>query len=130
MNAIRHAGQTMEEWRFGVRTRRIAAACDGTTALCIFEQWVDPGAGAPTHSHAVEEVLTVIDGRAEIWLGREHMDCAAGSSVVIPAGAKHGFRNIGTTLLHMHAVLASPFFEANFDEGVGLVRRWNSEQDP
>ncbi len=126
MKAITHSDQPTEEWRPGVRTRRIVAACDGATALCIFEQWVDPGEGAPTHVHDVEEVLTVIAGRAEIWIDRERLECGAGASVVIPAGARHGFRNGGTTRLHIHAVLASPFFAAEFDEGVGQVRRWEN----
>ena len=41
---------------------------NGAAQLCIFEQWVAPGAGAPTHSHPVEEVLTVREGEAEMWI--------------------------------------------------------------
>jgi len=52
----------LEEWRPGVKTRMLASARTGATALCIFEQWVAPGAGAPTHSHPVEEVLIVREG--------------------------------------------------------------------
>ena len=44
----------------------LVSACNGADELCIFEQWVMPGAGAPTHSHPVEEVLTVLSGVAEM----------------------------------------------------------------
>ena len=38
--------------------------------LCIFDQFCDPGLAGPIHSHAVEEVLEVIEGTAKIWLAR------------------------------------------------------------
>ena len=63
-----HSDQPREEWRPGVETRMHVSALNGATQLCIFEQWVAPGAGAPTHSHTVEEVLTVIAGEADMWI--------------------------------------------------------------
>ena len=51
--------QQSEEWRAGVTTRMRASAANGAAQLCMFEQWCDPGNGAPTHLHAVEEVLCV-----------------------------------------------------------------------
>jgi mannose-6-phosphate isomerase-like protein (cupin superfamily) len=115
---------TLEQWRPGVTTRMLTSARNGATALCIFEQWVDPGAGAPTHSHPVEEVLTVRDGEAEMWIEDEIVAVTAGQSLLVPADRKHGFRNSGTATLHVHAVLATPVFEA-LPEGAGEVtRRW------
>ena len=40
--------QTKEEWRSGVMTRMKASAVNNATQLCMFEQWCDPGHGAPT----------------------------------------------------------------------------------
>src|SRR5438128_388251 len=57
-----------EQWRPGAETRMRVSAENGATQLCIFEQWIAPGAGAPTHRHPIEEVLTVIAGEAEMWL--------------------------------------------------------------
>src|SRR5260370_23205893 len=48
-----------EHWRPGVETRMLVSTSIGATQLCIFEQWIAPGTGAPTHFHPVEEVLTV-----------------------------------------------------------------------
>ena len=36
-----------EQWRLGVETRMLVSASNGATRLCIFEQWIAPGAGAP-----------------------------------------------------------------------------------
>ncbi|MBD9372983.1 cupin domain-containing protein [Rhizobium sp. ARZ01] len=124
MRAIIHSQQALEEWRAGVRTRRHLAACDGATTLCIFEQWIDPGAGAPTHFHPAEEVLTVVSGEAEFWLEQDRRALSSDASLIVPARVRHGFRNVGTTVLHVRAVLASPHFEAHFDGADGPVRRW------
>jgi mannose-6-phosphate isomerase-like protein (cupin superfamily) len=113
-----------DEWRSGVVTRMRVSAVTGTMQLCIFEQWCDPGCGAPTHLHAVEEVLTVLGGQADAWLGEESSPMTAGQSLVVPAGIKHGFRNTGTTTLHVQAILAAPIFEAAFDDAREVSRRW------
>jgi mannose-6-phosphate isomerase-like protein (cupin superfamily) len=115
-----------EQWRLGVETRMLVSACNGAAQLCIFEQWVAPGAGAPTHTHPVEEVLTVREGEAEMWMGEARIMVSAGQSLIVPAGRKHGFRNSGNVTLHLHAVLASPIFEATPEGATASVRRWEA----
>ena len=100
------------------------SALTGAAQLCIFEQWCEPGRGAPTHLHAVEEVLTVLAGQAEVWLGDERATLTAGQSMLVPAGRKHGFRNTGNTTLHVQATLAAPIFEASFEDRNEVSRRW------
>src|ERR1700750_2385549 len=100
-----------EQWRPGVETRMRVSAASGAAQLCVFEQWIAPGAGAPTHSHPVEEVLTVLAGEAEIWIADQRANVVAGQSALVPAGKLHGFRNSGTVELHIHAILAAPIFE-------------------
>jgi mannose-6-phosphate isomerase-like protein (cupin superfamily) len=114
----------IEEWRPGVKTRMLISAQNGATQLCMFEQWVAPGNGAPTHSHPVEEVLTVLSGEAEMWLDQAKMTVRAGQSLIVPARRPHGFRNPGMETLHLHAVLASPIFEALPQGATDMVRRW------
>ena len=95
-------------WRPGVETRLHVSAASGAQALCVMEQWCAPGAGAPTHTHFdVEEVITVLDGVAEVWIDGETSRIEAGSSVVLPPDSFHGFRNDGDTELHTLAVFAS-----------------------
>jgi quercetin dioxygenase-like cupin family protein len=114
----------IEAWRPGVQTRMLVSARNGATRLCMFEQWVAPGNGAPTHSHPVEEILTVQAGEAEMWLDQDRMILTAGQSLIVPAGRRHGFRNAGNVTLHIHAVLASPIFEALPEGASEMVRRW------
>jgi quercetin dioxygenase-like cupin family protein len=124
MHVLDHAHQQSEEWRPGVLTRMRVSAITGAVQLCQFEQWCDPGLGAPSHLHAVEEILSVLAGRAEVWVDVEHKELSAGQSAVIPAGRKHGFRNIGTGTLHVMATLAAPIFEAAYDDKREATRRY------
>jgi mannose-6-phosphate isomerase-like protein (cupin superfamily) len=115
-----------ENWRPGVETRMLVSARTGAAQLCIFEQWIAPGNGAPTHSHPVEEVLTVREGEAEMWMEDQRVIVSAGQSLMVPAGRMHGFRNSGSVTLHVHAVLASPVFEATPEGAAEPVRRWEA----
>jgi quercetin dioxygenase-like cupin family protein len=124
MQIIEPRDRALEPWRAGVESRMVVSRQTGAAQLCIFEQWVAPGHGAPTHSHPVEEVLTVRDGEAEMWLDSERRIVTAGQAMVVPAGRQHGFRNSGTTTLHIHAVLASPIFEQLPEGASEPIRRW------
>jgi mannose-6-phosphate isomerase-like protein (cupin superfamily) len=115
-----------EHWRAGVETHMVVSARNGAGQLCIFEQRVAPGAGAPTHHHPVEEVLTVREGVAEMWIDQARVTVSAGQSLLIPAGRLHGFRNCGSATLHIHAVLASPIFEATAEGAAEVTRRWTT----
>jgi mannose-6-phosphate isomerase-like protein (cupin superfamily) len=116
-----------EQWRPGVETRMLVSANNGAAQLCIFEQWIAPASGAPTHSHPVEEVLTVREGEAEMWIDEQRVILTAGQSLIVPAGRKHGFRNSGIVTLHIHAVLAAAVFEARMEGATEPVRRWETE---
>ena len=126
MKVIEPRDAQLEQWRPGVQTRMLVSAANGAAHLCIFEQWGAPGTGAPTHSHPVEEVLTVREGEAEMWLGDQRVMVTAGQSLIVPAGRNHGFRNSGNVTLHLHAVLASAVFEATPEGATEAVRRWES----
>lgn len=124
MKLIDHNSQPRQDWRPGVSTKMRISALTGASALSIFEQWCEPGLGAPVHWHPVEEVLTVLSGKAEFWIDGERVRAGAGHSALIPAKLRHGFRNCGDGTLHMLAVLAAPVFEAQFDDNPEIIRRW------
>jgi mannose-6-phosphate isomerase-like protein (cupin superfamily) len=125
MKLIEHESQEMVDWRPGVATRMLVSAVTGSVQLCIFEQFCEPDLGAPSHLHAVEEVLEVVEGDAEIWVGDETVMASGGHSVIVPAGVRHGFRNAAKTgILHMRATLASPIFEASYDDSGEQSRRY------
>jgi mannose-6-phosphate isomerase-like protein (cupin superfamily) len=116
-----------EEWRKGVLTRMRVSAKIGAGQLCLFEQWCDEGHGAPTHLHAVEEVLHVLEGEADVWGGERHETLRSGQLALIPAGVKHGFSNCGKGILHIQSTLAAPVFEAAYDDKRETPRRWLPE---
>lgn len=129
MQIVDHKGQPREEWRDGVLTRMHISAVTGAVQLCIFEQWCEPDKGAPTHLHAVEEILTVLEGHAEVWIGDERLVVTTDQSIIVPAGRKHGFRNVGRQALHVRATLAAPVLVALFDDQREAQRRWLPEVD-
>ena len=124
MKVINHDSRPHEEWRLGVDTVMLVSASEGAAQLCIFEQYCEPGLGAPTHLHAVEEVLTVVEGEAEIWLADDRRKVRTGESVIVPAGQWHGFKNLLDTTLHVRAILASSVFEASYVDRNELSRRY------
>src|SRR6266481_6364970 len=96
MKAVNHQGDVWEAWRPGVETRMLISAVNGSAQLCMFEQRIAPGAGAPAHRHPVEEVLTVREGEAEMWIEGARMTVSAGQSLIVPAGRLHGFHCCGS----------------------------------
>jgi mannose-6-phosphate isomerase-like protein (cupin superfamily) len=124
MRVINHKDQPTEQWRPEVTTRMLVSAVVGSNQLCLFHQWCEPGSGAPTLHHAVEEVLTVLDGIAEVWLSEQRETVNAGQSVIIPAGQPHGFTNIGPSQLYRQFVLAAPIFGGAYEDHRETPRRW------
>jgi quercetin dioxygenase-like cupin family protein len=130
MQVIAQNDREIELWRDGVETRMLVSSLNGAAQLCIFEQWVEPGHGAPTHVHPVEEVLTVLAGEAEIWVKGERAVVTRQQTIVIPADNEHGFKNVGSGRLHVHAILASPAFVATYASCGETISRWVSQKTP
>ena len=117
MPIVGSSDQTVEEWRPGVRTRLLVSAATGAEALCLFEQWSEPGRGAPTHTHpGVEEVILVVDGRAEVWIEGETSVLERGGTALVPPDALHGFRNAGDEILHTLTALPDAAPPVRYEE--------------
>ena len=124
MNVVNHREQPLEKWRDGVMTRMRVSALTGSHSILIFEQFCEPGLGVPVHVHAVEEVLEVVDGTAEVFQADESAIVGSGQSVVIPAGVYHEFRNAGQGTLHVRATMSAPIFEASYQDSTEISRRY------
>jgi quercetin dioxygenase-like cupin family protein len=86
------------------------------------EQLCAPGAGAPPHRHdGVEEVIVVLEGLARIHVGGEETELGAGESVVLPAGSRHGFTNVGTDGLRILAVFAAATPPVEYEDEPGML---------
>ena len=58
---------------------------------------LDPGVTFPQHSHPGEEIIYVLEGVWEYQVeGKGTMRLKAGEVLFIPAGVKHGAKNVGT----------------------------------
>jgi quercetin dioxygenase-like cupin family protein len=57
---------------------------------------LDPGVTFPLHSHPGEEIIYVLEGAWEYQVeGKGAMTLKAGDVLFIPAGVKHGAKNVG-----------------------------------
>lgn len=115
-------GRNVIDWRPGVSTCLRAGAMTGTTRLCAIEQWLEPGAGAPIHTHFdVEETVTVLSGRAEFRLDGQRQVLEAGSTAIFPPFSRHGFTNAGDDVLHVWATFSAAAVPMEYEHEPGLV---------
>lgn len=111
------------DWRGGTKTYLHAGQAVGSEQLCVFEQFHEPGGGAPAHRHPeLEETVTVLAGRVRFDVDGAEALVEAVSTVIIPAGVEHFFTNVGDEPLWMLAAFpaAVPQVEYSADPGVIL----------
>jgi quercetin dioxygenase-like cupin family protein len=89
--------------RFGV----LEDASTGTAASALFYFEVPEGRRTPRHTHTAEEVVLVLDGEAEGFVGEARRRVSAGDTVVIPSHAWHGFENVGRDTFRFLGFFAS-----------------------
>ena len=84
------------------------------TAVVYFE--IEPGHRLGTHTDSAEEILSVLDGTAEVSLGDEQGQISAGEMAVIPAMLPHGLRNVGDETVRVVGFFSSNVVVATFDQ--------------
>ncbi|MBI4604483.1 MAG: cupin domain-containing protein [Planctomycetes bacterium] len=78
----------------------------GAKSLVVCGVHVYPGKGHNFHRHPEqEEVIHVLDGEMEQWVGREKRVLGPGDSVFIPRDAVHASFTIGKRTLKVVAIL-------------------------
>src|SRR5947209_18698602 len=69
---------------------------------------MEAGQSHPFHKHPTrEELIYIISGRAEQWVGTEHRTLVAGDMAFIPMGEVHGTYNPFSETLVLLAILSS-----------------------
>jgi quercetin dioxygenase-like cupin family protein len=116
---VEHAAQAWVERRPGSRIRPIVDPTGAVSGLSFFRQECAPGVGAPSHTHEFEEILTVIEGQAEVWLDGQRQVIGPGTSVFVNTGAVHGFRNVGDDVLKLDAIIAARELRQTFVDDPG-----------
>ena len=75
-------------------TQVLIDATDGAPNFAMRRFIMGAGGGMPRHTNSVEHEQYVLCGRAEISIGDDRHQVAAGDVVYIPAGAPHHYRVI------------------------------------
>jgi quercetin dioxygenase-like cupin family protein len=74
-----------------------------------------PGGGPPPHIHAREsETFHVIEGKASFFLDGAWTEVPPGTTVFMPPGSFHSFKNVGDTPLRMMVSTSPSGFETFF----------------
>ena len=77
------------------------------TDLLLVRANMEPGHSHPFHTHPNrEEVIYVLSGRAEQWIGSQHRILGPGEMVLVPRGEVHGTYNPFRERLVFLAILA------------------------
>jgi quercetin dioxygenase-like cupin family protein len=83
------------------------------------------------HRHpAMEEIIYVVSGTAEQWVGNEKRLLGAGDAAHIPRDVVHGTYNAGTDTLVFLAILSPALFEGPALIDVHLEEPWRSLKRP
>jgi mannose-6-phosphate isomerase-like protein (cupin superfamily) len=116
MVIVKHNGQAWRESRPGSQLQLIVDPTGSVTGLALLNQECSPGVGAPSHTHEFEEILTIVEGAAEVWVDNSRQVVGAGTSVFVRIGAIHGFLNVGSGPLKLQAVIAGTELRATYLE--------------
>ncbi len=116
MVIVTHNHQVWNESRPGSRLQLIVDPTGSVTGLALLNQECRPGVGAPSHTHEFEEMLTIMEGTAEVWVDDARQVVGPGTTVFVRTGAIHGFVNVGGGPLKLQAVIAGTALRATFLE--------------
>jgi quercetin dioxygenase-like cupin family protein len=88
-------------------TIKVGPHC-GSRLIGVLESELPPGGGFPAHAHDdYEEVFYVLAGEVEYLIDETWVPAPAGSTVFVPPGRVHGFRN-NSDRPARHLAIASP----------------------
>jgi quercetin dioxygenase-like cupin family protein len=81
----------------------------------VLETVAAPGSASPAHYHAEDEVFQVLSGTMTFMLDGEIVSAPAGTTVVIPAGVPHCWKNRSDGEVRMLATFTPGGVEALFE---------------
>jgi len=113
--AIVLAGQSRVLRAFGDEVHIHLGAAETGGQFTMFTDFTPPGGGPPPHYHIHEdEWFHVLEGRAAFFKDGEWTEVPVGSTVFMPKGTLHTFKNVGDTPLKQLITTAPAGFETYF----------------
>lgn len=88
----------------------------GTKELSVVYFEIEPGDSLGTHTDSSEEIILVLDGRAEAMLDDEKGLLSKGQLALIPAMVPHNIQNIGDETLKVIGFFSSANVVSTFAE--------------
>lgn len=79
---------------------------------------VPAGCRLPRHTDSAEEVVVVLDGRAEVTVGDERSEVSAGQLALVPRDVAHEVRNSGDGTLRFLALYSATDVVTRYEEPV------------
>jgi uncharacterized cupin superfamily protein len=114
-----------EEFTVGLSTVHVkAGGHNGHKLVGVFQSTMQPGGGFPiAHVHDVyEEVFHVLQGTIEYRLGDEWHEAVAGTTISVPPGVVHCFRNTSGAVAS-HLVVHAPIEALEAIEAIARAPR-------
>jgi quercetin dioxygenase-like cupin family protein len=102
-----------DDWR---PSSKFALVSDERAGMAVIVEEIAAGEAIPLHCHQIDEVLFYEAGEAEVRLGEETFRIGAGDILIVPAGAAHGTRNVGSGIVRLHAVFPSHLIDITYLE--------------
>jgi mannose-6-phosphate isomerase-like protein (cupin superfamily) len=89
-------------------------------AYAVLEVVAAPGYGVPLHIHSNEdEIFHIIDGEIRFRCEKTELDALPGTSVVVPRGTAHAWRNFAPLPMRMLVTFTPGGLDQLFEEIVG-----------
>jgi quercetin dioxygenase-like cupin family protein len=110
----------------GVAHATLAGHADGLRQLSVWRQTLAPGAGTPAHRHDCDEVVLCEAGTGELLVAGRIHPFAAGSTLVLPRGIDHQFRNTGSTPMQTVGIFGATPVGTFGPDGESLELPWRS----
>ena len=103
----------------GLRVAFPISSAEGAAAIATVWMELEPGAVLPEHTDSAEELLFVVEGEVEAFVGAQRRTMHAGELAVVPSLAPHGLRNLSGERARVLGVFASATNVAVFTEPRG-----------
>ena len=92
------------------------SAQTGAAASAVVYFEVEPGHNCGRHLHSTEEVMVIVDGKADVEIEGERRTIEAPGLVHVSAWTAHNVHGTGNSTLRVTSVFASAVFVTRFEQ--------------